>query len=81
MRGEFKGKKGKISIVNLVKSKVVIEGIQRTKKDGTKVNVPFAASNLQIQELNLDDKKRIAAIERKIKPVEKKIKEEIKEKK
>jgi len=65
MKGEFKSKKGKISMINLAKLKVAIEGIQRTKKDGTKVNVYLDPSNLQISELNLDDKKRIASLERK----------------
>ncbi len=67
MRGSFKGKSGKIEKVDLKKMKVSIEGIQRTKKDGTKVEVFFNPSNLQIKELNLDDKKRIESIERKIK--------------
>lgn len=62
MRGEFKGKKGKIDSVNLKKSKVLIAGIFRTKKDGTKVKVYFYPSNLQIQELNLNDKKRMESI-------------------
>ena len=64
MRGELKKKKGKIALVDLKKLRVSIEGIQRAKKDGTKVNVWFNASNLQIQELNLDDKERRKAIER-----------------
>lgn len=65
MVGEFKGKLGKIESVDLIKTRVLIAGIFRTKKDGTKVNVYFNPSNLQIRELNLDDKKRKAAIERK----------------
>ena len=36
----------------------MIEGIQIKKKDGSNVNVPLRASNLQITELNLSDKKR-----------------------
>lgn len=64
MRGEFKGKTGKISIIDLMRMKVAIEGIQITKKDGTKINVFFQPSNLQIQELNLDDKKRFQSIEK-----------------
>jgi len=58
IRGSFKGKKGKISKVNTKKTITHIEGIQRTRKDGTKVNVPFHPSNLIILELNLEDKKR-----------------------
>jgi large subunit ribosomal protein L24 len=64
MLGEFKKKKGKVSVVSLMKKKVAIEGIQRQKKDGTKVNVYFQPSNLQITELNLDDKERNKAIKR-----------------
>jgi len=80
MSGEFKNKTGKIGFVDLKKLKVHIEGIQRNKKDGTKVNVWFDPSNLQIQELILEDKKRIKAIERKENKKEsKKIKQENKE--
>jgi len=61
--GSFKDKKGKISSVDLKKKKVIIEGIQRTKRDGSKVNVVFDASNLKITELNLEDKKRIKKLE------------------
>ena len=62
MRGEFKKKAGKIDSVNIRKMKVIIEGIQMNKKDGTKTNVLFDPSNLKITELNIDDKKRIKAI-------------------
>lgn len=62
MIGEFKGKGGKISNINMSKLKVNIEAMQKTKKEGTKVNVPFDPSVLQIQELNLDDKKRMKSI-------------------
>jgi len=73
MKGSFKRKKGKISEVDLKNIRVSIEGMQRQKKDGTKVNVFFHPSNLQIQELNLDDKKRIKSLERKIKSGSEKI--------
>jgi len=72
MNGEFKSKTGKINIVSNYKLKVAIEGIQKTKKDGTKVNFYFEPSNIQIQELNLEDKKRLKILERKT--PEKKIK-------
>lgn len=64
MRGSFKKKKAKISIVNLKRTRVALENIQRTKKDGTKVNVWFHPSTLQLQTLVLDDKQRLAAIEK-----------------
>lgn len=65
MRGEFKNRTGKIESVNLKRLRITIEGIYRTKKDGTKVGVYFNPSNLQIKELNLEDKKRRQALERK----------------
>ncbi len=65
MRGNFRGKEGKIEEVSLKRLKVRIEGITITKKDGSKAPVWFDPSNLQIVELNLDDKERLKAIERK----------------
>jgi large subunit ribosomal protein L24 len=65
MRGQFSGQKGKVIIVNMQKLKVYIEGIQRSKRDGTKVNVPIDPSNVQITELKLDDKKRINSLNKK----------------
>jgi len=59
MRGKFKKKTGKIIGVNTKSGKVFIENIQKTKKDGTKINVSFEPSNLQITELNLEKKKRL----------------------
>ena len=64
MKGEFNKKSGKINLVNLSKLKVAIEGIQKQKKDGTKVNVYFSPSNLMITELNLEDKERNEALKR-----------------
>ena len=59
MVGKSKGKKGKITKVLLDISKIIVEGIQIKKKDGSKIDVKIDPSNLQILELNLDDKKRI----------------------
>ncbi|MBI4154586.1 50S ribosomal protein L24 [Candidatus Woesearchaeota archaeon] len=64
--GDFKKKIGKISRVNLRKSVVYIEGIERMKRDGTKVLPGINPSNLVIQELNLDDKLRRKALESKL---------------
>jgi large subunit ribosomal protein L24 len=49
--GKFKGKTGKILIVNLKTSKIIVEGIQVKKMDGSKANVKLEPSNLQIIEL------------------------------
>jgi large subunit ribosomal protein L24 len=59
MRGKFKKKQGKVTEVKLKISKIAIEGIQVKKQDSSKVNVRLQPSNLQIIELNLEDKKRM----------------------
>ncbi|MFH0798096.1 MAG: 50S ribosomal protein L24 [Candidatus Woesearchaeota archaeon] len=65
MRGQFKGKKGKVDEIETKKDKIYIEGIEHIKKDGTKAFYPLKASNLMITELNLDDKKRKKILARK----------------
>jgi large subunit ribosomal protein L24 len=62
MRGSFKKKKAKVSSINLPRLFVELEGITRTKKDGTKVSVKFRPSSLQLSELNLEDKKRLKTL-------------------
>ena len=64
MRGSFRKKKAKIASVDLKRSRITLENIQRAKKDGTKVGVFFSPSSLQILTLNLEDKKRISSLER-----------------
>ena len=58
MRGKFKKQKGKVTKILRNVGKIYIENIQIKKIEGSKVDVPLRASNLQIIELNLDDKKR-----------------------
>lgn len=65
MRGNFKGKSGKVSKVDLREVKVYIEGLKRKKSDGKEVQVPFKPSNLQIISLNMEDKKRTKIADRK----------------
>lgn len=67
MNGEFKGKEGKVSIIDSRNARVAIEGIQIQKKDGTKVNRMINASNLLVKELNLEDKKRLRKKEQEVK--------------
>lgn len=76
MRGSFKAKQGKILNVGTKKGIVYIEGLQKTRKDGTKVNVPFKPSNLLIITLIAEDKHRITRLERSQKQ---KVKEKTKE--
>lgn len=72
MKGKLKGRTGKITQSDLKKLRVVIEGIQIKKQDGSKANIKMHPSNLQIVELNLDDQKRKKSIEKNIKAMEKK---------
>ncbi len=53
MRGKFKGKNGKVLEIKAKISKIIVEGIQIKKQDGSKVNLKLQPSNLQIIELNL----------------------------
>ena len=65
LNGNFRGKTGKIAVVNVKKGKIAVENIQRKKKDGTKIYVLLDPSNIQIQSLVLDDKKRLESLSRK----------------
>ena len=65
MMGKLKGRTGKITEVNLKKLKVIVEGIQIQKQDGSKANIKMQPSNLQIIELNLEDQKRKKSLGRK----------------
>lgn len=75
LRGQFRKKEGKVERVDLKKEGVFITGIERIKKEGTKLLVSFHPSNLMLTELSLDDKKRKQKLEAKIKPKEEKKKE------
>lgn len=59
MRGQFKKKKAKIVSIDRVRIRLTLEGIQRTKRDGTKVAVFFNPRALKIAELSLEDKRRL----------------------
>jgi len=64
MNGEFKKKTGKVSIVDVGNARAAIEGIQITKKDGSKVNAWFPVCKLMITEMNMDDKMRSDSIKK-----------------
>src|SRR3989344_7880093 len=63
MRGSFAGKKAKVTSVDVKRTRVVLEGITRGKKDGSKVNVFFDPSNLTIFTVYTDDRKRFVTKE------------------
>jgi large subunit ribosomal protein L24 len=67
MRGSQKKQKGKISRIDRKNYQVFVEGIKRKRTAGTETQIPFHASNLLILNLDLSDKKRVKALERKTK--------------
>ncbi len=78
MRGEFRGKKGKISRIDLKYYKVYIEGIVRKKIEGTDRMAAMVPSNLRLVGLNLTDKRRSQVLGRNVKLGDANGKEEVK---
>ncbi len=64
LRGQFKGKSGKVVEVDLKKSKVFVEGIENIRKDGNKSLYPLHPSNLMLTELFLEDRKRLKGLKK-----------------
>lgn len=64
-KGDRKLTEGKVIRVNTKTSKVYIEGVTRTRLDGSTVQIPIRAENVMITKLNLDDDWRKKIIERK----------------
>ena len=61
--GQYKGKTGAISKVDVKNTRVNVETIFTMKRDGSKAFYPIHPSNVQIEELNMDDRKRKQKIE------------------
>ncbi|MBI2109805.1 50S ribosomal protein L24 [Candidatus Woesearchaeota archaeon] len=64
MAGQFRNKTGKITQIDIKHYRVFVENAQYSKRDGTKVYYPMHPSKLMLQDLNLEDKMRIKALER-----------------
>lgn len=64
MRGENRGKSGKVSKVDLRYSKVYVEGIVRKKGKGGEAPVPIDPSKLLMIEAGFADKMRSKILER-----------------
>lgn len=63
LRGKFKKQEGKVDHLHLQYNRVFVTGVDYIKKDGTKVLVPLAPSNLMITVLDLSDKRRKEKLE------------------
>ncbi|MCD6371444.1 MAG: 50S ribosomal protein L24 [Candidatus Aenigmarchaeota archaeon] len=66
MRGEFRGRKGKVMRIDTKNYRVYVEGIVRKKSTGENVAVPIHPSKLRIINLNLEDTWRKKILERKV---------------
>ncbi len=67
MRGQYKGRIGRVIKVFTKKIRVHVDEAYRLKLNGSKSYYPIHPSNLMIINFNLKDKKRKAKLERKIK--------------
>jgi large subunit ribosomal protein L24 len=81
VRGEYKGRGGKVEDVDTERATLHIEGMQREKIRGGQVKVPIHASNVKITGLNLEDKYRSNRLQGGGKPQSSEKKEEKEEKK
>ncbi len=64
-KGDRKHAEGKVLKVNTGEGKIYIEGITRTRLDGSTVQIPIRAENVMITKLNLDDNWRKEILNRK----------------
>ena len=64
-KGDRKLTEGKVLRVNTKSSRVYVEGVTRTRLDGSTVQIPIRAENVMITKLNLDDDWRKKILERK----------------
>jgi len=64
VRGDFAGKSGKISKLDLKALKIFIEGVKRKKVSGQEVDVAIEPSNVIAMRLNMDDKERIKSLKK-----------------
>lgn len=64
LTGDFKGTEGHVSLVNLKKGIIAVDGVISVKADGTEVPRPVQPSNVVITKLDLSDKKRELSLKR-----------------
>ena len=68
LRGEYKGIDGKVTKISLEKNSIAVEGVQREKLKGGKIDLYIHSSNTVITSLNTEDNWRTKKLERKAKP-------------
>ena len=65
MRGQYKNIIGEVEMINIKKFKIQVKGVEEKKKEGRVIKRWVDPSKLQIITLNLDDKRRVEALNRK----------------
>ena len=68
VRGEYKGVEGKVTKISIEKNSVSVEGVQKEKAKGGKVDILIHSSNGIITSLKTDDKWLVKILENKAKP-------------
>jgi large subunit ribosomal protein L24 len=63
-KGDHKMKDGRVLRVDMKRGKIYVEGITRTRMDGSNVQIPLRPENVMITKLNLDDNQRRSMLER-----------------
>jgi len=64
-KGDRKLSEGKILRVDLKNAEVYVEGVTRSRQDGSTVQMPIKPANVMITKLNLNDQWRKRVLERK----------------
>ncbi len=64
-KGDRKLAEGKVLRVDTKDRKIYIEGVTRTRQDGSTVQIPIRTENVMITRLHLDDERRRNMLERK----------------
>jgi large subunit ribosomal protein L24 len=64
-KGDRKLSEGRVLRVDTTKSRIYVEGVTRTRQDGSTVQIPIRAENVMITRLNLNDQWRRRVLERK----------------
>ena len=64
-KGDRKLSEGRVLRVDVAETRIYIEGVTRTRQDGSTSQIPIRAENVIITRLNLNDQWRRKILERK----------------
>lgn len=64
LRGDYRGVTGSVVRVDYKHRRIYVDGVVRQKVSGETVHVPVHPSKVVIVKLNLEDKRRVEALER-----------------